>query len=91
MNDITYDIYSFQWDSDSKTFYGDAWNLVEVEHGTYYQVAFPNGKQQFFIKNYHTNEFRRFRFLKEIETEYTFEWLFESEDGIKCMICVEVK
>jgi len=47
-------------------------------------------KGEFFIYNYNTNGFRRFRFVKEIKGDiggfnYT-EWVFESEDGIECRI-----
>jgi hypothetical protein len=91
MKKITYDIHSFKWDADSNTFYGDAWNLQEVGNGVYYQFTFPNGRKQFYIKNWKTQGARRFRFVKEVETDYTNEWLFESEDGIKCMVCVALK
>lgn len=84
VKNITYDIHSFKWDINSNTFYGDAWNLYEV--GSYYKFPFPNGKKQFYIKNFGTHRFRRFRFVKEIKIDYTDQWLFESEDGIKCMV-----
>jgi len=86
MKNITYDIHSFKWDIDSNTFYGDAWNLQEVGNGSYYQFPFPNGKKEFYIKNFGTWGFRRFRFVREVKMDYTNQWLFESEDGIKCMV-----
>ena len=86
MKNITYDIHNFKWDIDSNTFYGDAWNLQEVGNGSYYQFPFPNGKKEFYIKNFETRGFRRFRFVRELKMDYTNQWLFESEDGIKCMV-----
>jgi hypothetical protein len=55
-------------------------------------------KKQFFIVNTDTGGFRRFRFVEEItnwlidENERTkyemIDWVFESEDGIKCKIAI---
>jgi len=44
-------------------------------------------KGEFFIYNYMTNGFRRFRFVNEMVLDKN--WLFESEDGIQCRICIE--
>ena len=98
-----YDITQFHWNIEQNTFYADAWDLVAfLPDGSFHHEAFPNGKEQFFIRNYKTEGFRRFRFVDVIKDFYTdtyedgsfseFEitsWLFESEDGIKCSICIE--
>ena len=81
-----YDILQFHWSKDVNTFYADAWDLVAfMPDGSVHPEAFPNMKKEFFIHNYKTNGFRRFRFINEIASE----WLFESEDGIQCRICIE--
>jgi hypothetical protein len=97
--EFRYDINQFNWNKDTNSFYADAWNLVALmPDGNIHLEAFPNMKKEFFIHNYKTNGFRRFRFVKEIvnwvfdENEATkyemVEWLFESEDGFKCMIAI---
>jgi len=81
-----YDILQFHWNKKVNTFYADAWGLVAImPDGSVHPESFPNQKKQFFIHNYKTNGFRRFKFISEIESE----WLFESEDGIQCRICIE--
>jgi hypothetical protein len=94
--EFKYDINQFNWNKETNTFYADAWDLVAyMPDGSIHPEAFPNMKEQFFIHNYKTNGFRRFRFVKEErsvidENGYDFlNWIFESEDGIKCYICVE--
>jgi hypothetical protein len=95
-----YDIKQFNWNKDTNTFGADAWDLVAyMPDGSIHPEAFPNMKKQFFIHNYKTNGFRRFRFVETIidslidetdDSKYEIiYWLFESEDGIKCYICVE--
>ena len=97
MKNIEYDINQFKWNKDTNTFYADAWNLVAyMPDGSFHPEAFPTLKGEFVMYNYKTNGFRRFRFAKEIRnwlideantTKYEMvEWLFESEDGFKCMI-----
>lgn len=94
MKNIHYDILQFNWNKDTNCFYADAWDLVaNMPDGNIHPEAFPTMRGEFFIYNYKTNGFRRFRFLKEI-TAYIggvdfIEWLFESEDGIECRICVQ--
>ena len=94
MKHIEYDIQQFRWNKDINTFYADAWDLVAyMPDGSFHTEAFPTMKEQFFIYNYNTNGFRRFRFVKEISGDvggfnYT-EWVFESEDGIECRIGIE--
>ena len=96
MENIHYDILQFHWNKNINSFYADAWDLVaNLPDGSVHPEAFPTMKGQFFIYNYRTNGFRRFRFVKEQRSEtneagYDFlDWVFESEDGIKCYICVE--
>lgn len=97
MKNIEYDIQQFRYTKETNTFYADAWNLIAyMPDGSFHPEAFPTMKEQFVMYNYSTNGFRRFRFVKEItnwlidENEHTkyemIDWLFESEDGIKCMI-----
>ena len=81
MQDIYYDIHNFYWSKESNTFYQDACVLDTPDH----PEAFPNRKGQFFIKNYDTGGFRRFRLV----TETKVDWIYESEDGIKCVVCVD--
>ena len=97
MKNIEYDIQQFRYTKETNTFYADAWNLIGyMPDGNFHPESFPTMKGQFVMYNYNTNGFRRFRFVKEItnwlidENEHTkyemIDWLFESEDGIKCMI-----
>jgi hypothetical protein len=94
-----YDINQFKWNKDENTFFAEAYFLECImPDGNIHPEAFPNQKQQFFIDNGKTGGFRRFRFLKEElldvldennEIGYTIEnWIFESEDGIKCSISI---
>lgn len=90
-----YHINQFHWNKDTSTFCAYAWELdCMMPDGDIHPEAFPNQKQQFFIDNPNTGGFRRFRFIKEYEVKLddsefvSTDWLFESEDGIKCSICV---
>ncbi len=90
-----YHISQFQWNKDANTFVAEAWNLdCVMPDGNIHPEAFPNQKQQFFIDNPATGGFRRFRFVKEYgvqsdENDYVSTyWLFDSEDGIECSICI---
>jgi hypothetical protein len=100
MENIHYDILQFIWNAETNSFYADAWDLIaNMPDGSVHPEAFPTMKGQFFIYNYMTNGFRRFRFVKEttsdvvdIDNEFNYSvtnWLFESEDGIKCHICIK--
>jgi hypothetical protein len=95
-----YDVTQFIWDKETNSFYGDAPHLECImPDGNIHPEAFPNMKGQFFIDNSKTGGFRRFRFVKEttsevmdIDNEFNYSvtnWLFESEDGIQCRICIE--
>ena len=96
--EFRYDIRQFRWVKDMNTFFATAWDLVAwMSDGSVHPEAFPNGKKQFYIKNYRTGNERRFRFVKEFEVmfnsydipSYTETiWQFESEDGILCDVCV---
>ncbi len=94
MKNIHYDIVQFNWNKDTNCFYADAWDLVaNMPDGSIHSEAFPTMRGEFFIYNYKTNGFRRFRFVKEIKGDIggfsCTEWAFESEDGIECRICIE--
>lgn len=97
-----YHIGNFYWNKELNTFFSEAWNLSCFNtDGSIHPESFPNGKKEFFIDNPNTGGFRRFRFVKEEssffhqvdETGNGFDyectdWVFESEDGIKCSILV---
>lgn len=100
MNEIYYDIHQFYWNKEANTFTADAWDLMAtLPDGTIHPESFPNGKRQFIIKNYATEGFRRFEFVSEEKSFYQFEstgdvyecidWVFKSEDGILCSICIK--
>ena len=82
MEDYTYDIKEFFWSKSTNTFYQD-FRVLYSDNG--HQYAFPNGRSQFYIKNHDTGGFRRFRLVEETGVDY----IFESEDGIKCVICID--
>lgn len=96
--EYNYNIKDFKWDKADNSFYGEAPHLVCImTDGNIHPEAFPNQKGQFYIRNYDTGSFRRFCFVKENtfkemdETENVFifsDWIFESEDGIKCNIAI---
>lgn len=81
MNKVEYDIHQFIWSKENNSFYADGWDL----HTYGYHQSFPNDKEQFFILNPKTNNSRRFRFSKQTDSHY----LFLSEDGIRCVICID--
>jgi hypothetical protein len=110
MKNVYYDISLFRYDKESKTFFGNSWELWDMDNK--YKYPFPTGKKQFYIKNPKTDGFRRFRFISEIEYVYEADrdilsiissvpenvmiediktlnevLVFESEDGISCVIC----
>ena len=85
-NNIRYPIQFFTWVKEENTFYGHSHELWHPD----YAYNFPNDKEQFYIFNPNTGGFRRFRFVKEVDsTEVYVEYLFESEDGIKCMVLID--
>ncbi len=100
--DYKYDIRNFFWNKELNTFFAQGWDLVaELPDGSIHPEAFPNGKEEFYIHNYQTGGFRRFRFVDTLIEHYvdTYEdgsfsefevnsLLFESEDGIKCNIII---
>lgn len=92
--EYSYDIRQFAWNKRDREFHADAYNLeCLLPDGLIHPEAFPNQKQQFFIHNYKTGGFRRFRYIGDNKFEvdgfeYT-QWVFESEDGIKCIIGID--
>jgi hypothetical protein len=102
----TYDIQQFKYDKETNTLFAPAHTVyAEMEDGNIHKEPFPNGRKEFYIKNYETNNERRFRFVEE-ERDYqelydqegniygvAFDpiktWVFESEDGIKCKVRVD--
>ena len=84
MNTVHYDIRDFLWVKDSNTFYGDGYDLYDAEGD--YRSTFPNGREQFVIKNYQTGNFRRFRFQEKVVDFFGTFYIFTSEDGFKCHI-----
>ena len=94
--EYTYDIRDFYWSKERNTLSASAWQLFSLSHPDL-QEPFPSDKQQFIIKNNKTGGFRRFRFQREKRYELDveegccaelIEYVFESEDGIKCVIIV---
>lgn len=96
--EIYYDINQFKWVKSENAFFANAIDLYDIIDD-YYHTPFPNGKSEFFIQNFDTGGFRRFRFVKEVSEnhtltdndieQFTITWfLFKSEDGIECYINV---
>ena len=90
----TYDIRQFKWNATENSFFGAAPFLeCLMPDGNIHHDAFPNNKGEFFIHNYKTDGFRRFRYIKDITGDvddiHFVEWLFQSEDGIQCRIGIE--
>jgi hypothetical protein len=94
-----YHIEQFSWNKDENTFFAEAPFLhCSMPDGNIHPEAFPNMKKQFFIVNTKTDGFRRFRFVEETtnwlideneQTKYEMiDWVFESEDGIKCKVAI---
>ena len=78
MKHYEYNISLFTYDKDINA-------LTGIESDLYHSpltYSFPNGRRQFFIKNNSSNNFRRFRLVKETLESF----IFTSEDEIKCII-----
>jgi hypothetical protein len=90
-----YHIKQFVWDKKQNEFFAEAPFLECVlPDGEFHPEAFPNMKGEFYIDNPKTGGFRRFRFVKENKImdgeNYLYtEWIFESEDAIKCRIAID--
>jgi hypothetical protein len=90
-----YHIRQFIWDKKQNEFFAEAPFLECVlPDGEFHPEAFPNMRGEFYIDNPKTGGFRRFRFVKENKImdgeNYLYtEWIFESEDGIKCRIAID--
>lgn len=78
MKHYEYNISLFTYNKDVNTLTGIESNLYCLPL-TY---SFPSGRSQFFIKNNSSNNFRRFRLVKETLESF----IFSSEDEIKCII-----
>lgn len=97
MQKYSYSIHQFRWNKENNALYAAANDLAcRMPDGSIHPHTFPNHKSQFFIVNEKTGGFRRFRFIREAiyaieyDTElYMAEWIFESEDNIKCHIHIE--
>jgi len=86
MKDIFYDINDFRWSKADNSFYGEANYLYSLgDHSS----AFPNGKNKFYIKNFKTNDFRRFEFEKEIVVYYESPDKFALEEPVLLFFTVE--
>jgi hypothetical protein len=90
-----YHIRQFVWDKKQNEFFAEAPFLECVlPGGEFHPEAFPNMKGEFYIDNPKTGGFRRFRFVNENKImdgeNYLYsEWIFESEDAIKCKIAID--
>jgi hypothetical protein len=95
----TYDIRQFKYNKETNTLYAEAFNLeAQLPDGSTHQDPFPSGRGQFYVKNHETGNERRFTSLKEQTVKYYdnheeegwtqefTQWVFESEDGIKCVV-----
>ena len=67
-----YSIQNFTWSKKDNTFYGTAWDLIPNDPYEGFD-PFPNGREQFVIRNESTHGFRRFRFVKEETVAVKFE------------------
>lgn len=77
MNHVFFDIRSFGWSKENKTFYADAWTLNGEGD------SFPTqANHEFFIKNTKTGGYRLFK-IKERNLTHN---LYESEEGLLCEI-----
>jgi glutathionylspermidine synthase len=79
--EYTYDIKQFTYNKQTNTLSADAVQLyTSNQDGSIHQNPFPNGKQQFNIKNYQTGNHRRFRFVKEGELSYLHTVIEKEEE-----------
>jgi hypothetical protein len=71
--EYTYDIQQFTYTRETNTLSAEAIDLyTSNQDGSMNQNPFPNGKQQFIIKNHQTGNHRRFRFTREDTEKYTY-------------------
>ena len=71
--EYAYDIKQFTYNKETNTLSAEALNLyTSNQDGSIHPNPFPNGKQQFIIKNHQTGNHRRFRFVKEDTEKYTY-------------------
>jgi hypothetical protein len=82
---LVYDIRAFQWNSKTRTFSQDAWNLEWMDDEGDVR-AFPSMKEPFIIKNFRTGDKREFVFT----VEWSGNWIFwNAEDNITCVIGID--
>jgi hypothetical protein len=71
--EYTYDIKQFQYNKETNALSAEVLDLyTSNQDGSMHPNPFPNGKQQFIIKNYETGNHRRFRFVKEDTEKYAY-------------------
>jgi len=71
--EYTYDINQFTYNKETNTLTADAVQLyTHNKDNSLHPNPFPNGKQQFNIKNHQTGNHRRFRFVKEDTEKYAY-------------------
>jgi len=85
---VYYSTNSFKYVKEEKTFYGVIDNIYPIEEGS--QIPLPTEKNQFYLKNPKTGEFRRFSFQKELQDNSDLYYIFKSEDDLYVYILVNI-
>jgi hypothetical protein len=82
--DYLYDVRAFAWNSKTRTFSQDAWNLewIDIDGDP---RAFPSMREPFTLKNFETGNERDFIFKEEKDGGLVFE---NTEDNITCIIWI---
>jgi hypothetical protein len=104
-NDFQYSISSFVWNELTRTFSADAWSLYDIDSKYPYpfpsdkkQFYIVNKKTKGFRRFTFVKEIEYLYDIQEVDSlendaDYSFkcvDWLFESEDGIRCLVQVTV-
>lgn len=76
MTDFRYNLRDFNFVPNLKTFFADSTNLWEM-NDLRYQYPFPSGRRQFYIQSKKTRDFKRFRWIRDLDlgnnqTAYAF-------------------
>lgn len=79
---LLYSVTSLDWSKELNSFYGCAWEMKVLNEEKV--RFFPSNKADFVVVNPTTKGSKVFTFKKETEDHY----LFTSEDGIKCVVCI---
>lgn len=66
MADFRYNIRDFTFVVDLKTFFADSTDLWEIGDGRY-RYPFPSNRKQFYIQNKKTRDFKRFRWIRDLD------------------------